>query len=81
MKEFIFSVPQLSLGIYSRVLNHHKAELLQVFEYFFDKIKAKEDIIPFDEIYIKEMDSYKNIIEIYESDKASKRLLHMLEII
>lgn len=74
LKEFIFSVPQLSLRIYSRVLNHHKAELLQVFEYFFDKIKAKEDIIPFDEIYIKEMDSYKNIIEIYESDKASKKI-------
>lgn len=72
LKEFIFSVPQLSLGIYSRVLNHHKAELLQVFEYFFDKIKAKEDIIPFDEIYIKEM-AYKNIIEIYESDKTSKK--------
>lgn len=30
-------------------------------------------IIPFDEIYIKEMDSYKNIIEIYEFGKASKK--------
>lgn len=73
LKEFIFGVPQLSLEIYSRVLNHHKAELLQVFEYFFDKIKAKEDIIPFDEIHIKEMDSYKSIIKIYESGKASKK--------
>lgn len=73
LKEFIFGAPQLSLEIYSRVLNHHKAELLQVFEYFFDKIKAKEDIIPFDEIHIKEMDSYKSIIKIYESGKASKK--------
>lgn len=72
LKEFIFSVPRFSLGISSRILNHHKAELLQVFEYFFAKIKAKEDIIPFDEIYLKEMD-YKNFIEIYEYTKDLKK--------